>query len=101
MVGRYVIMPDHIHLFCAPAAENVPDVKRWVKYWKSMVSRLWPRPNERPVWQRSFWDTQLRRGESYASKWLYVQKNPVRKGLCVEPEDWPFQGEMQVLSWND
>ena len=43
------------------------------------------RPNDRPIWQRHFWDTQLRRGESYDQKWDYVMQNPVRAGLaeCV------------------
>ena len=32
-------MPDHIHLFCSPAVLTAPDVKAWVGYWKSLVSR--------------------------------------------------------------
>jgi putative transposase len=101
LVGRYVIMPDHIHLFCAPGRLDAPDLKRWIQYWRSMVSRSWPRPDEQPIWQKFFWDTQLRRGENYTSKWEYVRNNPVRAGLCESPEDWPFQGEMNVLPWDD
>jgi hypothetical protein len=48
---------------------------------------------------RDFWDTQLRRQESYDSKWEYVISNPVRAGLVKEPNDWPFQGELNVLPW--
>jgi REP-associated tyrosine transposase len=99
LVGRYVIMPDHIHLFCAPGGLDAPELKRWVQYWKTMASRTWPRPDEHPIWQKSFWDTQLRHGESYSSKWDYVRMNPIRAGLCVAPDDWPFQGEMKVLPW--
>ena len=101
LVGRYVIMPDHVHLFCAPGVLDAPELKQWVQYWKTMASRAWPRPVEQPVWQKSFWDTQLRRGESYSSKWEYVRMNPIRAGLCVTPGDWPFQGEMKILAWND
>jgi putative transposase len=100
-VGRYVVMPDHIHLFCAPAHHDYPPLTRWVQYWKSLASRQWPRPDEQPVWQKSFWDTQVRSGEGYARKLDYVRRNPVRAGLCAEPEDWPFQGEMTVLTWHD
>jgi REP element-mobilizing transposase RayT len=98
MVGRYVIMPDHIHLFCAPARTDSPELKRWIQYWKAISSIKWPRQHEQPVWQKSFWDTQLRRGYSYSSKWEYVRRNPVRAGLCALSEDWPFQGEMEILS---
>lgn len=96
LVGRYVIMPDHIHLFAAPAARDI-DIERWVQYWKAMVTRT---IRERAGgWQRRCWHHRLRRTESYVEKWEYVAHNPVRKGLVAKAEDWPFQGEMSVLSW--
>ncbi len=100
-IGRYVLMPDHIHLFCAPNGFAAPSLDRWVQFWKSLASRRWPRLAEQPVWQKSFWDTQIREGESYNEKWEYVRRNPVRANLCVEPEEWPFQGEMNNLMWHD
>jgi REP element-mobilizing transposase RayT len=100
LVGKYVIMPDHVHLFCAPR-DVVVELKRWVKFWKSTVSRYWPRPEEQPIWQLDFWDTQLRRGESYSQKWDYVWRNPVRKGLVQNPEDWPYAGEINPLMWHE
>jgi putative transposase len=69
------------------------------KYWKSNAARNWPDRSQSPIWQRHFWDTQLRRGESYAAKWDYVVTNPVRAGLVSRPEDWPYQGEMNELRW--
>jgi hypothetical protein len=30
-------------------------------------------------------------------KWLYVRNNPVRHGLVEHPDDWPFQGVMNIL----
>ncbi|NQU10503.1 transposase [bacterium] len=69
LVGRFVLMPDHVHLFCTPAHDKVPPVLNWVKYWKSLASRRWPRQEERPLWQVDCWDRKLRREESYAAKW--------------------------------
>jgi REP-associated tyrosine transposase len=100
LVGRYVIMPDHIHFFCAPRDRSV-NLRRWVKCWKSQVSLRWPRPAEQPVWQLDFWDTQLRRDENYDEKWDYVWRNPVRKGLVAKPEDWPYAGEINILAWHE
>ena len=100
LVGRYVMMPDHVHLFCAPRDRAIA-LPRWVKYWKARVSRKWPRRREQPVWQLDFWDTQLRKGESYSDKWDYVWRNPVRRGLVSRPEDWPFQGELHQFVWHD
>jgi putative transposase len=92
LAGRYVIMPDHIHLFSAPNTFPMKPLQQWVKYWKSLASLSWPRPNNYPLWQRDSWDTQLRRHESYDSKREDVINNPVRAGLVKEPDDWPFQG---------
>jgi putative transposase len=95
-VGRYVVMPDHIHLFAAPI-EPAVSLETWVRYWKSMASRHAKDPGHR--WQAGHWDTRLRRGENYEAKWHYVVKNPVRRGLVNRPEDWPYQGELNVLEW--
>ena len=100
-VGRYVVMPNHIHLFCAPGSLEPVPLETWVQFWKSHSSRVWPRPTEQPVWQKSFWDTQLRRGDSYGNKWDYVLHNPVRHRLVARTEDWPYQGELNVLDWHD
>lgn len=100
-VGRYVIMPDHLHLFCGPATFPPAPLKQWLLYWRSEVTRLWPRREESPIWQKDFFDRQLRSGESYHEKWLYVWQNPVRAGLVTRPEDWPYQGELNLLPWHE
>ena len=98
-VGRWVVMPDHVHVFCAPNAWPPQPLSRWVRFWKSEASRHWPRPEEHPLWQRDFWDTQLRPGDDYRAKWHYVRENPVRAGLCESAEAWPFQGEENPVMW--
>jgi putative transposase len=99
LVGRYVLMPDHLHLFCSPTMNSSVPLKQWVSFWKSHAARNWPNPDDTPVWQRDFWDTQLRKEESYAEKWRYVAENPVRAGLVTEASAWPHQGEVHVLNW--
>jgi REP element-mobilizing transposase RayT len=101
LVGRYVLMPDHLHLFCAPGSTHISSLAGWVKYWKSLAATTWPGSRVGRLWQRDFWDTQLRIGESYAAKWEYVRRNPVRAGLVTDPDEWPYQGELKVLHWHD
>jgi REP element-mobilizing transposase RayT len=98
-VGCYVIMPDHIHCFVAPDGSGATPLSRWVQYWKSFVSRKWPWPGQQSIWQKDFWDRQLRSEESYSEKWNYVRNNPVRHGMVARPEEWPFQGEITALDW--
>ena len=94
---RWVLMPDHVHLFCSPATVPPEPLERWISYWKAEAARHWPRGAEHPLWQRDFWDTQLRHADSYNAKWSYVRLNPVRKGLVDCEAAWPFQGEENVL----
>lgn len=92
-----MVMPDHIHLFCAPGTIPPESLQSWVAYWKHLVAFV----SGGSFWQKNFWDTQLRRHESYAAKWDYVRNNPVRAGLVTKPEEWPYQGELNVLRWHD
>ena len=41
-VGRYVIMPDHIHLFCAPNTFPPRTLGKWIEFWRNHVTRAWP-----------------------------------------------------------
>jgi len=98
LVGRYVVMPDHIHFFCAPNGNDIPSLERWIRYWKSIVTKgIGAKGGD--VWQRDHWDRQLRSVESYADKWEYVRRNPVRHGYCDNPDEWPYQGELNILQW--
>ncbi len=101
LVGRWAVMPDHLHLFCAPATAPATPVIFWARFWRSQVTRRWPYRNETPIWQKDFFDRRLRNGESYRQKWLYLWDNPNRAGIVSRPEDWPHQGEMNVLAWNE
>jgi REP element-mobilizing transposase RayT len=98
LVGRYVVMPDHIHLFCSPDSDRF-SLASWIHYWRKIVSQQWPNPREQPIWQADFWDRQLRRSESYEAKWEYVRNNPVRHGLVTNAEDWAYAGELTILRW--
>ena len=94
MVGRYVLMPDHLHLFVSPGEREV-EIENWVRYWKRLFTqRISSVPGR---WQSNSWHHRLRRDESYAEKWDYVRYNPVRQGLVAEPDDWPDQGELHIL----
>ena len=98
LVGRYVILPDHVHFFCVSNASGALSLERWIRYWKSLVTKSLDQRSE-TVWQRHHWDRQLRAGESYDNKWEYVRSNPVRHGLMSDADAWPYQGELNELRW--
>src|SRR5215470_14461816 len=42
LVGRYVVLPDHIHLFCAPCdGHSWMALKQWGRFWTSAVLQSW------------------------------------------------------------
>ena len=96
LVGYYLLMPDHIHFFCAPGISAKP-FRGWMSYWKRRFSLAAKDPAW--CWQSLQWDTRLRKAEQYEQKWQYVRHNPVRAGLVATPEEWPYRGVMNRLGW--
>jgi REP-associated tyrosine transposase len=94
-VGRYVLMPDHVHLFARPAAD-ADVIAAWVKMWKSVSSRRLTDTMgvASPLWQAEYFDRFVRTAESYEEKWEYVRNNPVRAGLVMTADAWPYGGEI-------
>jgi REP element-mobilizing transposase RayT len=95
-VGDYLLMPDHLHLFCAPR-DLAFTLGGWVKYWKSQFSRA--HLDKTWKWQRAGFHHRIRSGQEFSEKWAYVQQNPVRKGLVKKPEDWLFRGKVYDVGW--
>ena len=95
-VGRYVIMPDHIHLFIRIGPDERLGLT--VKHLKEKITKAIRHGDQNGrIWQPSFFDHILRNDESYREKWRYVLDNPVRGGLAKTSAAWPYQGEICIL----
>ena len=97
VVGYYLIMPDHIHLFCSPTNIENTNFRKWVTFWKRLVSKKYPAVSG--MWQNDCWDTQMRSGEHWIQKAEYVRNNPIRYGLVKDSKEWPYQGAISELWW--
>lgn len=103
-VGRYVLMPDHIHLFVCFGIGCTLTLGAWVRGLKRQLDRVLLSMAYRHLqlggqkfssfWQPGFNDHLLRSNESYTQKWEYVFQNPVRAGLVARAKDWPYAGEI-------
>jgi len=91
-LGRYVIMPDHVHLFVR--GDQDLTLSSWIGGLKRAMSVAVKSPR---LWQPGFFDHILRCDESYAEKWKYVRENPVRAGLVETADGWRYQGEIAVI----
>ena len=95
-VGRFVIMPDHIHLFVR--GPETFRLSQWISSLKSTLTReLVEEGLQKPIWQRGFFDHIVRHNESYREKWQYVFANPMRAGLIDNAEEWKFAGEIVII----
>lgn len=95
-VGRYVIMPDHIHLFVRVGIEQ--QLTQYIRLMKqTLTKQIREEDRMERVWQPGFFDHVMRSSESYSEKWMYVRMNPVRADLTTHPDEWKYQGEIQPI----
>ncbi|MCH8476119.1 MAG: hypothetical protein LAT55_12935 [Opitutales bacterium] len=99
LVGRYMILPDHIHFFSSPSQSPASSLRVWIKFWKRLVSLSDTFLSKKDLWLPDCWDTQIHNGQHYTDKWAYVRENPVRAALVTRSDEWPYQGELNTLSW--
>ena len=90
-----VVMPDHVHLVYRPFAD--PAGHRYTKAEvvgaikgasAHAINRLLGRKGA--VWQAESFDHVVRRSEALDGKLDYICHNPVRRGLCDSPDQYPW-----------
>ena len=95
LVSDYLLMPDHLHLFCAPRDDRFT-IERWIAFWKDQFAKT---RSGAGAFQRGGFHHRSRNEESYSEKWTYVRENPVRAGLVDYPEEWRFFGRVHEIRW--
>jgi len=93
-VGRFllfgfVVMPDHRHLLMAPLHSGLQDGMHRLKMKTGRRIRK-VRGQHGPFWQARYFDFILRRVGDFWEKLQYIHENPVKAGLVVLPEEWPW-----------
>src|SRR5438876_6306214 len=88
-VGRYVIMPDHVHLFVALPIDGVA-LPRWVQSLRNVIGKkLGQLGISKPHWQEGFFDHLLRSHESSVGVALLAARRrsavATRRGNAIGP----------------
>ena len=96
-VHAYCVMPDHVHLLLEGLNEGC-DLARFVSAFKQHTGFAYQQKVGRRLWQTVYYDHVLRKTEEMNRVAWYIWMNPVRKGLCARPEDWPYSGS-QTMDW--
>ena len=82
----FVIMPDHFHALITPAPDvSLEKAMQFIKGGFSFQVK-----SKMDVWMRSFNESQIMTKEKFKACVLYIEENPVRRGLVSSPQDHLF-----------
>ena len=92
------VLPSVIHtIWTLPPQDD--QYRARIAMLKSRFSRAMPMPThrtptqikraEKGIWQRSYWEHQIRDEDDLKRHRDMIYLSPVQAGLCPKPEDWP------------
>lgn len=88
----YVVMPEHVHLLVSEPPDDL--LSKALQALKISVSR---RLTERPFWQARYYDFNVFTHDKRVEKLKYMHRNPVKRGLVTQPEDWRWSSYRHYL----
>jgi putative transposase len=84
-IHGYVVMPDHFHLLITE-----PPVKKLSTFMQILKQRFSKTRTESEVWEVRYHDFNIRTQAKRIEKLRYIHRNPVKRELVSNPEDWPW-----------
>ncbi len=104
-VFGFVLMPDHVHLLLSePKRGTLARALQSLKSASARMARAAPAENmgtRNPFWQARYYDRYMRDYDEFSEKLRYIHRNPVRRGLCSSPEQWPWSSFSHYLNGVD
>ena len=97
----WAVMPNHVHaLFKVQSAPMAEILQSWKKYTANKANRLLKCRGA--FWQADYWDTYMRDSDHELKTRNYIEANPAKAALVVDPRSWPwssarFRDEFGVL----
>ncbi|MEQ9551605.1 MAG: transposase [Coleofasciculus sp. G3-WIS-01] len=100
-IDAMVVLPDHLHSLWTLPPDDAKFSTRW-RLIKSEFTRLCPESykqqcslsrlskGEQAVWQRRFWEHQIRDETDFIHHIEYIHYNPVHHRLVKAPKDWAY-----------
>ena len=88
-VYGYVVMPEHVHLLLnEPEHATLAEAIHYLKL--SSAKRVPNRTQSGSFWQKRYYDRNVRDAREFQVKLRYLHRNPVKRGLVEQAEDWPW-----------
>jgi putative transposase len=92
------VLPDHLHAIWQMPVDDADFGKRWALIKRGVSAGLSANDNrtaskiakrEKGIWQRRFWEHQIRDDLDLQRHVYYTYFNPVRHGYVKQVSDWP------------
>lgn len=86
----WCVMPNHVHALVEPLPDvSLSDVMHsWKSYTAHQANALLDRRGR--FWQPEYYDRFVRTRAHFEFAQDYIALNPVRAGLCGQPEEWSW-----------
>jgi REP element-mobilizing transposase RayT len=85
----WVIMPNHVHvLFKAGTVSMAEIVGGWKKHTGRLANKLLGKRGA--FWAEDYFDTYMRDAKPKARTVRYIENNPTKAKLVLDPKDWPW-----------
>jgi putative transposase len=101
-IEAMVVLPEHIHALWRLPLDDGDFSTRWMLIKQGFTRKLQAagvlpaqavqpggRRGERSLWQRRFWEHQIRDEADLARHIDYIHFNPVKHGWVLRARDWP------------
>jgi putative transposase len=93
----YVVMPEHVHLLVSEP--DGPPLSRVLQGLKQGVSwRIGKGKATEPFWETRYYDFNVHSDRKLREKLRYIHRNPVTRGLVLDPSTWPWSSFHQYLT---
>jgi putative transposase len=90
-VYGYVVMPEHVHLLLSePGSGTLAEAIHFLKLSSAKQEECDEQKGNGHFWQKRYYDRNIRSYSDFTEKLRYIHRNPVQRGLCEKPEDWPW-----------
>ena len=93
----YCLMENHFHLVVETSAPNLGVGMRYLNSRYAQLFNERHMPGGGHVFQARFGSKLVKTDEQLAQLLRYVARNPVRAGLCADPESWRWSSHASVL----
>lgn len=92
-IEAIVILPDHLHCILKMPEDDYDFSGRWREIKKYVTKRICSvrnNRNEGNIWQRRFWEHQIRDDQDWCNHMDYIHFNPVKHGYVNAAEEWQW-----------